>query len=141
MAISAVFSLATRLDVSKNDNGVARNGVYEPFSYRFSNVFVDKKIGAATVTSIIHMLVTLVSNSKTDISCILIPVLPTAMKWGYYFNLRLLDFHWYKFKYSLEMCHFYHSLMLVTTCGGHQMMLVTMLTVWTPHYFPLMVPH
>ena len=26
-----------------------KNGVYEPFSYVFSNVFVDRKIGAATV--------------------------------------------------------------------------------------------
>ena len=33
---------------SKNDNGVSKNGVYEPFSYRFSNVVVDKNIGTAT---------------------------------------------------------------------------------------------
>ena len=45
----AIISLAKCLDVTKNDNGVSKNGVYEPFSYRFSNVFVDKKIGAATV--------------------------------------------------------------------------------------------
>ena len=44
-----LISLAKRLDVSKNDNGVSKNSVYEPFSYRFSNVFIDKKIGAATV--------------------------------------------------------------------------------------------
>ena len=52
-AIPAIISLAKRLDVSKNDNGVSKNGVYEPFSYRFSNVFVDKKkIGAATVYTV-----------------------------------------------------------------------------------------
>ena len=28
-----------------------KTGVYEPFSYRFSNVFVDKNIGAATVSA------------------------------------------------------------------------------------------
>ena len=49
MAIIAIISLVKCLDVSKYDNGVSKNGVYEPFSYRFSNVFVDKNIGAATV--------------------------------------------------------------------------------------------
>ena len=49
MAIPAIISLAKRLDILKNDNGISKNGIYEPFSYRFSNVFIDKKIGAATV--------------------------------------------------------------------------------------------
>ena len=49
MAIPAIISLAKRLDVSKNDNGISKNGVYEPFSYRFSKVFIDKKIDAVTV--------------------------------------------------------------------------------------------
>ena len=44
-----MISLAKRLEVLKNDNGISKNGVYEPFSYRFSNLFVDKRIGAATV--------------------------------------------------------------------------------------------
>ena len=58
MAIPAIISLAQSLDVSINDNGVSRNGVYEPFSYRFSNVFVDKKIGAATVGANLGLLYT-----------------------------------------------------------------------------------
>ena len=64
MAIPAIFSLAKRLDVSKNDNGVSKNGVYEPFSYRFSNVFVDKKIGAATVRQMLYLGIILISCTK-----------------------------------------------------------------------------
>ena len=59
-AIPAIISLAKRLDVSKNDNDISKNGVYEPFSYRFSNVFVDKKIGAATVTG----------RARKDLKCV-----------------------------------------------------------------------
>ena len=41
-AIPAIISLAKRLDVSKNDTGVSKSGVYEPFSFVYQTFSLIK---------------------------------------------------------------------------------------------------